>query len=284
MAIIASVKRFSAHAWSQSPTQVSPSSATAAAAFTAIRSITVVQESVPTDVRCFLFIPGSPWCGPRTAEDKRGANLTRPHERPLRGPVGEHEKPRPLGACFRSVSYCEIRKVSRETRSRSYAKCIFLNVLVGRFNLPDGLRLGGTLPIYNSKFTARTCFALRRDLCPPFCECSRPLAAGLCFLTSPPGASSPEHGRRIGNSVSLPSEPSTFIHQLPRGRPTAQGTSMPPIARRAPCSLPSAIGNWLFVPSVPSVPFPVVVTDYCSLPLPRWPASRKGRKRESPTV
>ena len=46
-----------------------------------------------------------------------------------------------------------------------------------------------------------------------FCECSRPLAAGLSLLTSAPGASSPERGRRIGNSVSCPSEPPTFNYQ-----------------------------------------------------------------------
>jgi hypothetical protein len=69
-----------------------------------------------------------------------------------------------MGACFRSVSYCEIRKVSRETRSRSYAKCFLLNVLVSRFNFSDGVRLGGMLPRGNTGFTgftARDSLALR---------------------------------------------------------------------------------------------------------------------------
>jgi hypothetical protein len=57
-----------------------------------------------------------------------------------------------MGACFRSVSYCEIRKVSRETRSRGYAKWFLLGVLVSHLDFSGGVRLGEVLPRGNTGF------------------------------------------------------------------------------------------------------------------------------------
>ena len=76
---------------------------------------------------------------------------------------------------------------------------------------------------------------------PLLCECSRSLAAGLCFLTSAPGASSPERGRRIGNSVSF----GTLNYQLstinylvagpPRKAPRCLSSPPPQVVAIARC-------------------------------------------------
>jgi hypothetical protein len=46
-------------------------------------------------------------------------------------------KPRPMGACSMRSHPIENSRFSKETRSRSYAKCCLLNVFAGRFTFSN---------------------------------------------------------------------------------------------------------------------------------------------------
>ena len=57
-----------------------------------------------------------------------------------------------VGACSMRSHPIENSRFSKKTRSRSYAKCCWLNVFADRIDFSNAVRLRGTLPRYNAEF------------------------------------------------------------------------------------------------------------------------------------